>query len=287
MNEPVLYCIITKNCNLNCKHCNIKKHTSNEIFNKDIFISKINKFNGRKILFGGEPLFYKRKFMEIMDQVNEIHSISTNLIRIDDYILEKIKEKNIYINTSWNLNRFNEKELELWYNNLNRLNELDLKCTVLITLDRDLVSNVLFESNIEKLIQLLKTWEKYYKAIEYVKFEQLLDLDATSEFYKSVDNFLVKLYKQIKEEKIHLETNLNFNRFNWKYYCNNVSTLLPDGNIINGCPDSEYISKQDLNENLHESCMYCKYLKYCKPCKLQKLCTFPKNLFDILNIKNI
>jgi radical SAM protein with 4Fe4S-binding SPASM domain len=100
---PVVVWNITKECNLNCKHCysssNIKDNK--KYFDKKEAFSLIEDFKKLNVpvvlISGGEPLTYPY-FFDIVNKLREENikvSISTNGILIDDEISTKLKNLNI------------------------------------------------------------------------------------------------------------------------------------------------------------------------------------------------
>lgn len=100
---PVVVWNITKECNLNCKHCysssNIKDNKL--YFNKEEAFSLIEDFKKLKVpvvlISGGEPLTYPY-FFEIVKRLREFNikvSISTNGTLIDDKISKSLKDLDI------------------------------------------------------------------------------------------------------------------------------------------------------------------------------------------------
>ena len=67
-----------------------------------------------------------------------------------------------------------------------------------------------------------------------------------------------------------------------KKYCGGIKTLLPNGNLVDGCPQW-YVE----NQKMQKECFGCKLLPICKPCKKIIGCSFPKNFYNKLKLENI
>lgn len=258
-----VYIIPTYHCNLNCPHCDL--HLKNDNFNESFY--KVLKNNDIEfgILFGGEPTLYKDRLIPCL-KTNKIHSISTNLLNLDDELISLYKKYNLSIATSWNPQRFSEEQYKLWLNHLQLLSNNDLTCIIMITLTEDLLIYNDFENR-------LKEWDSL-KCISGVLFEPLLDYNMAIDLHQRADEWLCQIY----DKWCYSFKNIIVNKVkNWNCNCSDVWTLNPDGKLIRGCPQSE-------KEYVLNDCLKCKLAGICNPCNLQHLCSFPKKLYE--KVKN-
>ena len=148
-----LYIIPNFACNLSCPHCEL--HLRKDDFNENSFYKVFSETNfSENVLFGGEPLLHKDRYLKLIDS-NKITSISTNLLLLDENIIKILKQKEISIATSWNLQRFTDKQYTLWLNNLKLLEKYDMKCIVLITMTKDLI-----DLEISSFLKYLWEWKQ-------------------------------------------------------------------------------------------------------------------------------
>ena len=273
MKKKSLYAIPTWNCNLNCPHCFIKDKS--EIFNRDKFIEELNKFDGRISLFGGEVTSNLDRMFDIINSnkengVSKISGITTNLIILNNNLINLYKEFGS-IGTSWNPNRFNHNEYEIWLKNCKIISDNGIKYTILITLTDDL-----FSIPIKEFIDMVKTWDT--DNLKQLKFEHYVGKEATPEYFKKADKWLCELYK-IWDTNINLEIE---NRVcHWNYDCDNIYTLLPDGSLTNQCP---HMSKK----YVPSECYICDRVEKCRPCRLQKYCSYPREFANmVINNKGL
>lgn len=258
-----LYAILTEHCNLRCPHCTLNNF-SEEKYNEEIFLSKIQEFDGSVTLFGGEPTLYPERLMSVLSLDKEF-SISTNLLYLNDEILSRIQH--IPIATSWNLNRFHLVEYHRWLTNLKVLKDNGVNnVLVLITMTEDLIDYPLF-----KFLEIIKYWNVSYKAISNIKFEYLIDSSKNKKFYEKCDDWLCNVHDRWNFDIINdIETSLKND--NYIHLCKDEYTLYPDGKLIRRCPQKEKIQ-------FLEECLSCEYSNICAPCRLQNHCTFPKKLY--------
>lgn len=266
----VLYAIPTHKCNLSCPHCTIKDHE--EKYDHIAFMSQLNNFDGHIILFGGEPTADRERLRAIIHSrkhtpyVSEIGSISTNLIILDDELIELYKEIG-YVATSWNLTRFTDLQYGIWKANLCRLASAGIKPGVLITLTDDLL-----DYPMEEFLKIVDEWHSDY--VSWIQFEHLISEDNTPEYYEKADNWLCELYKAWRS-KIYVRT---FDiSLRWYYDCSHTYTLEPDGVMHNICPNAFYCRK-----TIPEECMLCEKATECKPCWLHAYCSYPKKLRTLI-----
>lgn len=269
MRENILYVLPTVNCNLSCPHCDVKSNI--ETYNRELFLQRIKEFHGEIALFGGEITYYKDRMFDIIDACKDnprkIRSVSTNLIKLDDDLIEFYKKLGM-VGTSWNTDRFNEKEYQLWYKNCTSLKENNIQYTVLVTLTPELIN-----MNIHEFISLCKNWNN--NGTTQLKLENLIYDELKQEHFEQTDEWLCELYKQWN---LPMRNEIFDRILNWKYNCYNVYSIYPDGTIKNGCPH---------NEDMHilDKCLDCKYADVCQPCRLQRHCSFPKKLYELIKNK--
>lgn len=260
-----VYIIPSYKCNLNCPHCDI--HNFKDEFNEDKFFNVLNKIESNEIiLFGGEPLLNKNIFNKCIN-TNKITSISTNLLLINEEYIESIKKHNINIATSWNPKRFNELEYQIWKQKLKLLKKYNLSCIVLITLTQDL-----FDLDLNSFKLILKEIDET-EAVDGIQFEHLVDNNLNSSFHQKADEWLCQWFNNwnYKMENM-IEHQIN----HWCHDCSKIFTLKPSGQLIKGCP-------QYTNAIICEECYTCNLAKICRPCMLQKTCSFPKRLYELIN----
>lgn len=262
-----LYALVTEHCNLSCPHCDIKK--PGEVFNKTSFIKAIDEFDGKVILFGGEPTLYLDRLYEIYDHDRKngqkIKTISTNLINLNDRLIEMYRELG-NMASSWNPNRFTKDQYNTWVKNCNTLAENGLETAVLVTLTNDL-----FDMGAEAFLKVAAEWNP--RAIKYIRFEHCVDMTNTKEYYERSDEFLCDVY--IKWD-IPIENATINSVKRWYYDCSNVYSLFPDGNIRPGCPhyDAPLVPTE---------CYTCEKSAVCRPCRFQIGCSYPKKFADLVN----
>jgi len=258
----ILYAIPNYECNLTCPFCDLrKKHVD---YNRDLFLNQINKFDGEIVLFGGEPTLYKKRYFDIIEN-GKIDSITTNLLDVDDDIINSFK--NISLATSLSWGRFNQEQYLKWKNNLEKLKQKNIHCKLLITMSEQLIKEV----KPYIMIGILKNLDRY--SIDAVAFEQLIDKTKDAEFYDSVDDWLCKLHDFWPTILKMENTIINQIKKGWIFNCENVYTLHPNGEITGGCPQKE-------EYKIVEKCYTCERNEHCRPCILQRQCTYPHKLAD-------
>lgn len=257
-----LYAIPTNLCNLSCSHCNIKDITDN--YNEEEFLRQLYNFDGHITLFGGEPTLFPDRLIKALE-TKKVTSITTNLITLNDELIKKYR--NLYVATSWNYNRFVGNQYSTWLANLKKLEHNDVTCMVLITVTKDLIN-----SDIDEFMNMVRTWDREYKAIDSILFEQLIAEDTDQEFYDQVDEWLCKIYKIWDVE---IQNQIICKLDHWQHDCTGISTLYPDGRIVLGCPHQTQMY-------VPNSCLTCSEVSKCRPCRLQQHCTYPKNLAKLV-----
>lgn len=267
-NIETIYTIVTYKCNLKCAHCQLRLKSDN--FNQDKFFDTIKQYKDiPMILFGGEPTLHIDRIKKICDNGNVV-SISTNLINVDQQIIDIVKQYNLSIATSWNVVRFTPKQYQRWLSNLKLLSSNQIKTIVLITITEDLINY-----NINDLIMMFKQWTDT-SAVSGILFEQLIDYSKQQQYYDCVDQWLIDVDRLWTS---NIANNMIVDHvMNWSFNCSRKYTLHPDGRLTFGCPQYE---KTEINSQ----CYYCDFVNVCQPCRLQKCCTFPKKFYRYCNEK--
>ena len=239
-------------------HCNV--HRMKGQYVEEIFLDRLEKIKAQKtVLFGGEPLLYYDTFAKIV-KTGKINSVSTNLLLLNKDNLKLINDYKLDVATSWNFRRFTPYQETLWLNNLALV-----KCTVLITLTDDLIS----EEGTSKLKEVLKKLDTI-GTVDYLLFEQEVNNNLDSCHFERVDDWLCAISK---DWTYSFENAIVDRLKDWKCDCSNVMTLEPNGTLRKGCPD--YTATHFVND-----CYKCSLNEICQPCVLQKECSFPKKLYQ-------
>ena len=258
-----LYIVPTYQCNLKCPHCDIRSKKDN--FDRISFLKTLSNYkNVPAVIFGGEPTLYPDRIQMICDCGN-VESISTNLINLNDELINLIKDNQLSIATSWNPNRFNGTQYDTWVKNLSVLAKNNLSAKLLITLTQDLI-----EYDINDLISKFEHWSST-GGLTDIQFEPLLDYSKNQQFYDAVDQWLFVIDQKWSNDIVpnHIVHQLK----NWKFNCSATYTLQPNGMLTRGCP-------QDTGLRVNTQCFDCHYSAVCQPCRLQQYCTFPKKLYQ-------
>ena len=268
-----IYALLTENCNLSCRYCDVKQQYGEEEWREDSFFSSLDKFKDENIvLFGGEPTLYKSRLFKALDLYKNA-SISTNLIFTDQEVLDRISDR--YIATTF---RLLEKPLmDKWVNNIKYLvNEKNAKdkLLILITLDWFMLAYLSGNVDFEKVIDSFIIDNKIK-----LKFEQLVGIDADEKYFEIYDRTLYKLLKNHIDEE---ERYVNIQELkNFKKDCSEVYTLYPNGKIVHGCPHKANIIPCS-------ECLSCDKKDDCQPCRLQHYCSFPKTTYNkLFNTNNL
>lgn len=272
-----LYICFDFRCNLNCPHCTLKSipqhYEFDKIFQTLQYIHNINK-DFTINLFGGEPMLLKDENLKLFEPILLKHPliISTNLLQLTPYKLELMKYAED-INTSWNPQRFTDEQYIKWLNNIDELNKNNISYSVMVTLTQDLI-NMQPKDFYNKIL----SWNN----CRNIDLKQMIgDLNID---FKKVDKWLCELYNVWKDKP----KNLLFNEIQqiidgkriWKNYCKTYFTLMPNGQLKDGCPYYEYEPKKDF-------CLICEYYPICQGgCNIQDKCTFPKQLYERMKNEN-
>jgi sulfatase maturation enzyme AslB (radical SAM superfamily) len=264
-----LYAIHTMKCNLNCPHCFIKD--TPEIFNRDEFIKQLNSFRGEIVMFGGEPTSNLERMFDVInankDGVSRYNSVSTNLIILNDDLLEFYKSIH-HVATSWNPSRFDRFTYKTWMNNCKVLSDNGIDYMIMITLTDDL-----FDIPVLEFVNIASEW--YTDSLTCIKFEHYIGDDVTKDYFERADKWLCELY-QIWSLPIDMEITERLSC--WQYDCSNIYTLYPDGTVVNLCPHNKI-------GTVPEECYTCERVSTCRPCKIQPYCSYPKELSKLVELK--
>lgn len=257
------YVIYTHKCNLHCDHCDIRLRPDN--FDLNSFLSKYQDIDTDIVLFGGEPLLKFDLLKTLLENNRNVTSISSNMLLWDNNYKSLLENyPKVHISSSWNPGRFTQEQYLLWLKNLN---DSQLVTEINITLTKDL-----FELPEDAIINLFSDLDKI-NSLQFIAFEPLVPDYNSAEG----DEFLCKIYDKIKNFRIKLDLNKIFG----KKYCGGIKTLLPNGNLVDGCPQW-YVE----NRKMQKECFDCKLLPICKPCKKIIGCSFPKNFYNKLKLEN-
>lgn len=265
-----LYVCPTFNCNLKCPHCELRK--LNIVYNHDKFLYMLKTLSfGHAILFGGEPFLYDDRYTEIIES-GLISSVSTNLLTMKDSIGRLIHEYNISVATSWNVSRFTHRQYHQWLNNVQYMRAYTEQILVLVTLTEDLI---LSDKNV--ILNMFKRWKNY--GVTSIMFEQLCDESKNQEFYNRCDTWLCDIDYMWDSEKMPINKIVEKIKHGWTFDCTKTYTLLPDGTLIKGCPQTITIPY-----SINMRCVTCEKANICQPCALQaNNCTMPINLYNRYN----
>lgn len=265
-----VYALITKLCNLSCPHCDVKNNEVDD-FNHDKFMEQLRNFNGDIVFFGGECTLFPERLLEAAydKEISKNHrSVSTNLINLNDDLLKLYKDIGS-LATSWNPNRFNKEEYQIWLNHLNILADNDIKTLVLITLTEDLIS-----IKAEVFMDIISDWNP--KALYSIRFENYIGPETTPEFFERVDDWLCEVYKIWNSPIINSTP-----EYISKCYhdCSNIYTLEPNGTLKAGCTHIQH-------PYFPNECYLCDRVDVCKPCILQRYCSVPRKFLELTSKKD-
>lgn len=265
--SKTIYALLTRKCNLSCPHCDVYNVEDN--FNREKFLDTLFKTEGNIILFGGEPTIYQDRLFDIVNECDKadrnIVSISTNMMILNDKLIDYYNKLG-RVATSWNPNRFNKIQYDVWYRNCFTLSTVTgVKPTILITLDNDLL-----EMGVDNFLKVIDDWDS--SVFKQIKLEHF-NGDTTPEYFERVDNFLCELHHKWRSS-IHNEIVDRVKH--WWCDCSGVYTLNPDGTLSHGCPHNVTLS-------VPVECYTCERADICRPCVLQKYCSFPNKFAELVN----
>lgn len=262
--EPsVVYVCPTWKCNLKCKHCEISKRRSKETKYGAEVLYTLQKLklspSSLVVYFGGEPMINKFQFGTLLSS-GLITSVSTNLLLLDKDCLRWLErtEPKVAIATSWNPDRFDERQYYKWLNNLETLVDKGFDTKVLITLTPSL-----FEMNMQEVINTLDDIED--TGCDKFLFEPYV---GKKEYHEMADNWLCDF---VDAYKGRMENCIVDKLKNWNCDCSNTWTIEPTGKLVKGCPQFGGV-------NIPNECLTCDNGHVCRPCVLQKTCSYPKKL---------
>lgn len=268
----LLYALVTSHCNLTCPYCDVTN--CKEEFNRDLFMKQLHEFDGDIILFGGEPTLYPDRLVDIFlsDPIvtRKIHSITTNLIDINDQILS-ILHLIHRVGTSWNPSRFRDGEYEKWRHNLDIVSEKipDISLRVLVTMTFEVL-----DMSPREMMDKINSWNG--TVVDDINFEFLIDDAVDEKYFERCDNWLCDLYK-IWNSDIKF---FNIERIrNWFNDCTGIRTLHPNGIMTEGCPHAGAFTVPD-------KCLTCDKSDVCRPCRLQKYCSYAHKFAELAEANN-
>jgi radical SAM protein with 4Fe4S-binding SPASM domain len=331
------YLKTTETCNLNCKHCFTNGINGAKIYWNYREVSDwIKRFIKEKAtnsdtihceFHGGEPFLVDIEEMQyVYDECNSLHEniswgATTNLVyKLKDEQIDFIKGPlGKRIGTSWDPKiRFdNEKQTELWYNNVKRLLKEGIVIRLFISVTQDTI-------NIDP-IHLL-AWIKEL-GVQEVSFERLTKNGSANKnleiFPSNVDQdqWFLKMHRQSELynsrnwfenhflETIYEKFEKNFSKSGT--FCRDCEeklfTLNADG-TISGCPNSApekvfghinqnikelmsnpiRIETMACEKNRNDLCYSCEVFQYCGgDCHQlewqEHICGAPKSLMKFLN----
>ena len=262
MNNRKVYALLTRKCNLTCPYCDVKGMEDN--FNKDKFFNELRKFNGKIVLFGGEPTLYRDRLKDVLYSDimirKKISSMTTNLMILDDEMIKIFKDIGS-IGTSWNPDRFRDNEYDTWVKHLNIIDG-EITVRVLVTMTFDLLN-----MKPSDVINIISKWNN--KTVTSIMFENLIDEKVDKEYFKHVDDWLCEIY-DLWDLPMKFISNPGDEHIRC-FDCSEVYHLAPDGTLNKGCPHTQHLYVPD-------KCYTCKLSGICSPCRLQKYCSVPINL---------
>ena len=263
-----LYALVTRHCNLSCPYCIIRN--SKEEYNRDLFMQKLKEFDGRIILFGGEPTLYRDRLKDVYysdpDITKKITSITTNLMIMDTEILDILKSiENVA--SSWSPSRFTDDEYKIWLKNVDTING-EVGISILSTMTDELLL-----LTPKELMKIMSEWNT--NTIKNINFEYYVGDETSPEYFERCDEWLCSVYKEWDSPIIMVNSHIVRNS-NYCYNCDNTYSLYPDGIIKSGCPHR-------VNPVVPEECYTCERSDICRPCRLQRFCSYPKRFAALVN----
>jgi MoaA/NifB/PqqE/SkfB family radical SAM enzyme len=264
MGKKRLYAIPTMHCNLDCDHCFIKN--SPEVFNREKFLNEINNFDGEILLFGGEVTSNLGRMFDVIESNNKngkskILHVSTNLIILNDRLIEFYKHLGS-ISTSWNPGRFKGNQYETWKKNCKIISDNKIGYRIMVTLTDDL-----FKFSAKEFLEIANEW--ITPTLKEIKFEHYVGDEVTPDYFNKADKWLCEVYNEWNLPDVDLEILNRLN--NWKFDCDDIYTLYPDGKLVNSCPHA-------LRGIVAKECYTCDRVSMCRPCRLQPYCSYPHQL---------
>lgn len=307
-NQKQIYIKTTESCQLHCKHCYIgdarlkkqffdEKKTA-EWLHKWIEYNKLDENDLLISFHGGEPMICpENKIKYICEQFpNATFNTTTNLVYsltdakmdlfLNHFIDKKINQP--FIKTSWDYKiRFsNEKEENIWRNNIKQLIDKGVYIQVIVCLTSLLINEV----SPDDFLKIFKELN-----INTISFERLTANTTDDKYlipnYEKQDQWLYDLYK-INEEKYHISLGIvediinaikgRFLGCRERKCMQNVITINADGSI-GGCPNTALCNNfgtinNEPNEIFKNPCRLCSIQKEqlrdnrCYICDLFNIC---------------
>lgn len=275
--KRIIYAVVTQKCNLNCDYCDIINNNIEEKYNRDAFLEQLLKaHHDYVILFGGEPTLYVDRLTESFI-TGSVNTISTNLMNTGPLeaaqsTLRHLGLPEVKVTTSWSYDRFripnntgsSAMNYLRWKENMRKFKDVE----VLVTMTDDLL-NIHYSD----FFNIANDWD-----CSGIKFEYLLSDNPNEEYYKKADKWLCELYKHWEPKYDFINANM-ISSGSLKFNCDNVYTLMPNGELYNGCP---HIVIQHRIPTVPKECYGCELVKECRPCKLQKYCSYPKEFAKLI-----
>ena len=270
IDNSIIHVIPSFACNLDCPHCDVKHKTEQYKFNEEKFFEKFDQIQRRHnsvALFGGEPLLNNKKLLFRILDSGKITTTTSNLLVMDDEILDKLIEKKVIIGTSWNPARMTSEQYDKWLGKIKQINDRGVWVAVFITLTDDLPESRILDV-LDDLNELM---------VATVTFS--LVVPCTPELVTKIDNWLCwleehwrwKFRNKLREEYLCLNGKKNS--------CKYTSfTLYPNGTMTDQCTHSDNPNHWDG----YEGCPTCEYRHICRPCPKQPCCHFFKNYYLLL-----
>lgn len=257
-------------CNLCCPHCTLKNLPIKTDLCKVInTINQVNSRAGDRIfydLFGGEPLLFANQDFQLLIESfqDKKFTISTNLLPLQDSHIQYLA-KAVWINTSWNPDRFTNDQYDLWIKNLRKLQQNSIKINLMVTLTKSLIENY----SPKQFLQLLRFWDCYSIDLDYVIGLNYPDPQV-------LDDWMFNLYINWNvKTKFNIVQSIKDSLISGRKFkdCSNAYAILPTGNIKHGCAYCEVCCTKF-------ACQLCEFFDFCNGgCSLTEQCSFPKKIF--------
>lgn len=301
----VIYLKLTNACNLRCKHCyneqmNNHYKMSPEIIHKSIqYIHQLRQENPSEDILiqfhGGEPMLVKPSVIQnIINQTkddNVMYGITTNLTYelTDDKLailkqMSPLKGNRPFIQTSWDeYIRFNnEKQEQLWLNNVRLCTEYDIDVQVTICLTIDLFQSYSPKQFLDKVL----SWPTRYINFERITENGAARLNNIRPLNNDVDVWLTEFYKLCENtdlqvalfDSVKLSIQGKLTGCRARRCTHDVRTINPDGSLAT-CPNTAHqpiaysLDEKSSEEKMVQwhmkegntslECFCCALFKYC------------------------
>lgn len=314
-----LYVIVTKNCQLHCPFCcndfvDTFKQCNSSHIQADMAISTIKATNPEAVNFiGGEPLLYPQTLIDIMNPFkeqdiknkNRMWAIATNLYynELSDLQIQALLQMqeqssdHITIGSSYSYDRFygKDKYLDIFKENMLRLDHEGIRCGVTITLTEPQITKMTVDDTIE-LLQSVKC--KMYNVERCIYSLPTSDLQRRHQemIYNKQDEYMREFFMKIPKEMNHQWSRIRdavYYRIPWfPMKCSKDIFCLYDHGMYPGCISNELSCKPNYKDKAEKmlydkwnvlNCTMCSYYPYCKgdcECNRLPVCSFPKKTFD-------